>query len=357
PTRRSSDLEENAIQLVVGKTREHTAALDVGRGKLRISDQDARSFRSTPQAETNLPPIGKLAPEIDASIRRADSILCHSIAVLQTEDTTLFEIELRRKEVSTGERQWLVELGEEARILPDLQIGEPLTAQTVQLRHDEANRGVVAAVALEIVLEIEPYAHVVRPPALASQGELESVASLLLDEGVVDRFEAIERVQGRQLPRNYVFIEGASNEILHRRLHESIILAGALVSANELDRSGLHRARLACGHVRLPLLLADGKLGESLARLTCTLLARTDRARHAREVSRSESAERRVDENICARQLGPLLERAAADENRKSLVGHFERRLELLTRIQGEAHIDDDENIHSHGARGRSEEH
>src|SRR5690606_16155935 len=104
--------EENAIQLVVGTTREHTAALDVGRGKLRISDQDARSFRSTPQADTNLPPIGKLAPEIDASIRRADSILCHSIAVLQTEDTTLFEIELRRKEVSTGERQWLVELGE-----------------------------------------------------------------------------------------------------------------------------------------------------------------------------------------------------------------------------------------------------
>src|SRR5690606_9670797 len=108
----------------------------------------------------------------------------------------------------------------------------------------------------------------------------------------------------------------------------------------------------ACGHVRLPLLLADGKLGESLARLTCTLFRSTDRARHAREVSRSESAERRVDENICARQLGPLLERAAAGENRKSLVGHFERRLELLTRIQGEAHIGDDENIHSHGARG-----
>src|SRR5690606_25323281 len=105
-----------------------------------------------------------------------------------------FEIEARRDEVATCERDGLIELGEELGVLADLHIGQPLSSQAVQLGHDEAQREVVAAVAFEIVFEIEADADVIGTPTLATQIELESRAAFLGDDRVVDRLEQVERI-------------------------------------------------------------------------------------------------------------------------------------------------------------------
>ncbi len=172
-----------------------TAAIELDARQRRIADQDAPPPGAPVQAEADLAPVGNLAADVDSARHFAHAVLGDAVTIAQLEHAALLEVELRREEVTAGERQRLVELGEQLRVLADLDVGEPFAAETVQLRRDEAQRRVVTAVALEVVFEVESHAHVVRTPALAAQVQLQACTPLVFDQLVVDRLEAVERIQ------------------------------------------------------------------------------------------------------------------------------------------------------------------
>ena len=201
--------EENAVELVVREAREIAAALELAARQRRIADQHAPPAGAPVHAETDLAPVGDLAAEVQPALTLAHAVLGDAVAIAQLEHAALLEIELRRDEVAAGQRQRLVELGEELRVLADLHVGEPFAAEPVQLGGDEAQRRVVTAVALEVVFEVQADAHVVRAPALAAQVELQAGAALVFDQLVVDRLEAVERVQRRQLAAHQLLVERA----------------------------------------------------------------------------------------------------------------------------------------------------
>src|SRR5690606_3973379 len=103
---------------------------------------------------------------------------------------------------------------------------------------------------------------------------------------------------------------------------------------NELDRSSLHRARLASGQVRLVIRLAQRELRQGVFRVASAFLSRADRLWHAAEIRRGETPERRVDDDVGARQFLTLLESPASNQNRECLIRHLQRRGELLACIQ-----------------------
>src|SRR6185295_7023528 len=174
--------KENTVELVVRESREITAALELGGRQRGIADQYPPPPRASVQAEADLAPVGNFPAEVDPARDLAHPVLGDAIVIAQLEHAALLEIELGRDEVAAGERQRLIELGEELRVLADLDVGQPFAAERVQLGSDEAHGGVVTAVALEVVFEIEPHAHVVRTPALAAQIELQARATLILDQ-------------------------------------------------------------------------------------------------------------------------------------------------------------------------------
>ena len=80
----------------------------------------------------------------------------------------------RRHEPGARRIERLIELADHLRIAADLHVGQQLRAQLVDLGQDETRRRVVVAVALEIVLQIQAEAHIVRPPGFAARAHLES---------------------------------------------------------------------------------------------------------------------------------------------------------------------------------------
>ena len=121
--------KENAVELVVREAREETAAIELDARQRRIADQHARPPGAPAHAEADLAPVGNLAADVEAALtlRARDTRRCGRVA--QLEHAALLEIELRRDEVAARERQRLIELGEELRVLADLQVGEPFAAE------------------------------------------------------------------------------------------------------------------------------------------------------------------------------------------------------------------------------------
>src|SRR5258708_16471882 len=68
----------------------------------------------------------------------------------------------------------LVELAEHPGIAADLYVGQQFRAQVVQFADHETGGGVVAAVALKIVLQIQAEPYVVGTPGLTARTDLEA---------------------------------------------------------------------------------------------------------------------------------------------------------------------------------------
>ena len=117
--------EENTVELVVREAREITAAIELAARQRRIADQHAPPPGAPVHAEADLAPVGNLAADVEAALHLAHAILGDAVVVAQLEHAALLEIELRRDEVAAGQRQRLVELREELRVLADLHVGQP----------------------------------------------------------------------------------------------------------------------------------------------------------------------------------------------------------------------------------------
>src|SRR5690606_30502768 len=123
-----------------------------------------RPAAAAPHAESEFAPIRNLATDIETALERAHAIFGDAVEIAQAKHTALLKFETRSDEVTTGQRHRLIELGEELRVVADLQISQPFAAELVELGHDEAQREVVATVAGKIVFEVQTDTNVVRPP-------------------------------------------------------------------------------------------------------------------------------------------------------------------------------------------------
>ena len=142
-----------------------------------------------------------------------------------------------------------------------------------------------------------------------------------------------------------------ADEIAHRFLDQRVVLRGGGVRAHEFDDRQLRRAGAARSEVVAIVRFAQRQLRERRRRTARRFFAGTQRLRHAAEIGRGKTSERRIEHDVGRQQLLALLERATADQDREGLVGHFERRSQLIAQVQREAHVDHDQHVDAHRTR------
>ncbi len=146
-------------------------------------------------------------------------------------------------------------------------------------------------------------------------------------------------------------VERLSDEGREGGLDRLLVAAGTLVRAHEVDARRLHVAPAALLDVLRVLRRIERERREPGLELARGHLAQAHGFGQAPEIHRRSLAERRLDDDVVRGERGALAFGFAAHHDRERLVRDFQRRAQLIARQEREAHIDDDENVHVHGAR------
>ena len=130
-----------------------------------------------------------------------------------------------------------------------------------KFRHDEASRGVVVAVALEIVLQTQAEAHVIRAPGFAARPDLEAGfligARALIHQRVVDGLEIAEAVEIGDCRAHRMRVQRLADQRLHLRHDGFFVALGFLIDAHELDLRQAGLARRAARQILVVRRIAD----------------------------------------------------------------------------------------------------
>ena len=125
-----------------------------------------------------------------------------------------------------------------------------------------AQRGVVSRVALEVVLQAQPEAQVVRALGARARIEREPVAARIADHMVVERVETAAAVERGYALRHRVRIQRFADQVVEQRVGRGLVALGARLDLHEINaRRGLAR-RLATLDIALHVGRAHGERGQ-----------------------------------------------------------------------------------------------
>ena len=145
---------------------------------------------------------------------------------------------------------------------------------------------------------------------------------------------------------------GLPIERVHLGQDRLFVALGFRIDAHEPDQragraGGPRGARRRRGRRPPPTRSAASRA--STARAAASPWAMVDRG--GGEIGGRRRAERGLDQNVLRSERLLLPVGVLAHQNRQHLIRDGQRRIELLARLQREAHVGDDQNVRAHGAR------
>ena len=303
-------------------------------------------------ADADLAPIAEGTADVERGLRLAITIVRHLDVVGVKLQISRLDAQAGRDEPGARLIQRLIELALHFRIAANLHIRHELAAELVEFGQDEARRRVVAAVALEIILQIQSETYVVGSPGLAPRADLESGlligAFTLIHQRVVQRLEIAEAVQLRDPLADRLHIQWLAHERLHLR-HDGLFIALRLfIDAHELDGRQPRFARSAAHQVIVVRRVADAQRVEPLEHAARGAFAGGDGRNRRSEVGGTGGPQVRLDQYIRGAQGSALTVRILAHQNREHLIGNRQGRVERVARLQGKTHVGDDEDVRVH---------
>ena len=350
--------EAARIQRVVGQPCEILAHIEIAAGRRRgVAEAQAGMPGDAAQTDAHLAPVAELAPEVDAVLAGAETVLGEARAVPQQRHIAHIEARLRRDEPAAARVERLVVLGGDARLGSHLQVPYPLGAEVADVGEHYARGGVVGRAAAEVVLDAEPEPDVVRAPGVALGIEHDVATPGARLHRVVDALEiaaAMHLREGRIEPDRVRIVRHSAGCRGHgcRRPQTRLVSLRVLGDAHLADRQ---RCRLAgrraasdIGRIIPRVAAQPRKPSERAAR---RLLAQTRRAAQHLEIERRRLAEHGLQQDVAVAHEPALRVAAAADGDGQHLVGDRGHRLETGALAQREADIHHDQHIDAHGPR------
>ena len=159
--------EMHIVQTVVAELEEVLAEVVLRIHQVRVAP--ARTGRTVEAVVTraNLAPAAEIAAEINVGFRFTVAKARDLDIVAVDRQIVRLDARARRHEPGPRRRERLIEFAEHLRVAADLHIRQQFRAELVDFSQYESGRRVVVAVALEIVLQIQAEAQVIRTPGFA----------------------------------------------------------------------------------------------------------------------------------------------------------------------------------------------
>ncbi len=256
-------------EILIGLARQQQVA--------RIANLQVRVTFLALDTGADLTPVAELFAEVDAvlvgvqPVLRDLGLIQRGVAfpgglalIAEQRHVAGGDLGVRIDEPAGKLRERQKQLGRHQRGLPDLQIPHELTARPRDFRHDEAHRGVISRGALEILLQAEPEAHVVRPYRIPPRVELQPVVIVFLHDLVVERVEAAFAVERRHPARQRIRVEWLAGEIVEQAVESLRVVLRARVHLHEIDARRSHLARIfAAPFITRRFLRSHGKRREA----------------------------------------------------------------------------------------------
>ena len=256
--------EKGAVHPVERKPGRQRATLVVDPlRELAVACTNAQLATTAPaeHTDTRLAPVAILAAEIEADFVLAQAILGEAQITLDDLEVAPAEVEARRNEPARGRGQRLVQLGEQSRLLPHLEVGLEFPAEPVDIGKQQPDTGIEAAAALEVVLQLEAKAQEVRPPTGRAGGDLDASDIIGTDQLIVHGLKVAVAVEARHAARRSAGIQRLADGRRQRRLDQGRVALRGGIGAHEADDGRSLRP-------------AAAQLGETLP---CRLLQRQGR--------------------------------------------------------------------------------
>ena len=300
----------------------------------------------------DLSPVAELTAEVHAVAQCADPVLGNLPQTRVVErEVARTELCMRHEEEILGrllERQ--VDLRLDMRINPHLQIPDPFTARRGDLGQHDARTGVVGGVALEIILQAQPEAHVVGAPRVPLCSHIEAVLTVVLYQSIVEKLEIAAAIELRDAPFDLRCIEGRPHQLVEDRLQIGNVTVWCGLDMHELDARRWTAHAVATGDVPRIRLGTDGEAAQLICGSARGLRPERNRSRNDSKVERGGITQLRAHDDVLRRERRELSLRIPSDQYREHLIGDRRRGPEPLARIEWEPHVDHDQHVHVHRA-------
>ena len=195
------------VDRVVSELRQPCAEIAFTGRQARFPDQERLVAAETKQPDPKLAPVPELTSPFQRHAGLAGAELGQLDAVFEQPYAGASQLDFRVDEPSRAVVERLKELPEQARRLADLQFRAKLAAQRVDFGHGEACRNVVVAATLEIFLQVDTEADVVRSPLFRGAPYFQRGLLAFLVQVVGHGLEGVQRVDVGDVALQFVDLQ------------------------------------------------------------------------------------------------------------------------------------------------------